>query len=66
MPNLKTFQRLKHKLRIDNMTYSSRNGKKISKRVNTDDIVGTVLKYFEEHLTKIRKVFRSGHIKNML
>lgn len=41
------------------MEFSSRNGKKNSKRVNTDDTVGIVSQYFEELIKNIGKVFRS-------
>lgn len=41
------------KIKANNIKFSSRKGKEIIKKVNTDDTVDTISQYFEEHLTKI-------------
>lgn len=43
----------------DNMVFSFREAKKIRKRVNTDDTIGTVLQYIEEYPTKNREMIVS-------
>lgn len=64
IPSLKIFARLERNLRSNNKAFSSRMGKKIAKRVNSDNTVATVLQYFETHpRNSIRQACRELNLK---
>lgn len=64
IPSLKIFARLERNLRANNEAFSSRKGRKIVKRVNSDNTVATVLQYFEDHpRNSIRQACRELNLK---
>ncbi|KAJ8961366.1 hypothetical protein NQ318_014609 [Aromia moschata] len=64
IPSLKIFARLERNLRANNEAFSSRKGRKIVKRVNSDNTVAIVLQYFEDYPRNlIRQACRELNLK---